>query len=720
MTKNSINHSFNSNSRPTHRRKHSSQSQSQSQSNQTHSPSSSSSIKLNSANPPLKKLKLSSPELEIEDQLSSSISIQTKTDEFITNQQTSFNLNQSTQDIISLNDLHDNNNWSTVSNSKSNKGKLKKQEKLNKQKSLHPAEFHFDTRGFKNGRFIQLRDVRDLVLNITADEKSQDWMLVKNKSNISKTVVLMIPGITTSTLGVEKPTSNLSMPFSISSQSSKLPAFQSLFSHACPTKAGGDRLRMFSCLSVFLTCQMSAWARAKRDEERKRNQKTISASDPTLFLLQEDLMNEQGYPKTNYSIPLPASLRQTQREKNPMNSIESNPITDFKEWEQSDGWIQTPWVDSPVVESLGKPLKLLGIDCEMCITENGSELTRCTIVGKDGKPILDELVKPESPIIDYLTRFSGITATRLEGVTTTLRDVQIKLTSILDFDTVLVGHSLECDLRALKLSHPWVIDTSVIYQHPKGLPMKPSLKWLAQKWLNKEIQITKPGSSIVGHDSEEDARTALELVLKKMEKGPGFGEFVNDVESIFERMSRGSEPKRVAVIDHGGGLNCSKATSSMVCKTDSEVSDPFFVVDGMISHLEDHEFLFGRLMDLSHAIGWSKAPTPKLSFDPSNQEDSIPTQSICDESKLENLYKTLSDQILKLNESLPKGTALIIFTGHDDPREMAKLNSMKSKFDQALKNGRNSDEVKWMNSQERELMNEVEKCKLGMSFFRVK
>lgn len=62
-----------------------------------------------------------------------------------------------------------------------------------------------------------------------------------------------------------------------------------------------------------------------------------------------------------------------------------------------------------------------------------------------------------------------------------------------------------------------MIDTSVIYQHPRGPPFKASLKWLAQKWLKKEIQ-TKTGEE-GGHDSEEDARTAIELVKLKMDKG---------------------------------------------------------------------------------------------------------------------------------------------------------------------------------------------------------
>ncbi|KAG0144729.1 hypothetical protein CROQUDRAFT_659683 [Cronartium quercuum f. sp. fusiforme G11] len=688
--------------RPTHRRKHS-----HSSSTTHHRPSTNNQpIRPTSANPPLKKLKLSSPPPPTNLANKSNEPIKQE-DEFITQEQKTFRIEEITTDMISLNDTNhnDNHDWTLVN--KSSKGKFKKQQKHSKKVLENPAEFHFDTRGFRNGRMIHLKDVRDLVLSIMADERNQDWMLVKNKSNIIKTVVLMIPGITPKTLGVEKPSNSNGIPFSISSQNSNLPAFQSLFSHACPTKAGGDRLRMFSCLSVFLTCQMSAMAKAKRDDERKKNQKSIASSDPTLFLLQEDIMIEQGYPRPNYPIPLPASLRQSQRSENPID-ITPDPELEIKyeDWVQSDGWIQTPWPDSPKIEKLGKPLKVLGIDCEMCITSAGSELTRCTIVNESGESILDELVKPKLPILDYLTKFSGITPSRLDTVTTTLEDVQKKLINLINFDTVLVGHSLECDLRALKLLHPWVIDTSVIYQHPKGLPMKPSLKWLSQKWLNKEIQ----SGGLNGHDSEEDARTAVELVLKKMLKGPGYGEFINDVESIFERMSRGNDPKRSAVIDHGGGMNCSKAQTSMICKSDSEV------VDGMISCLNDHDFVFGRLMDLSHGTGWSKYPTPKTNTDtPTTEEILTPT--------IEDLHSTLSSQIIKLNEALPKGTALIIFTGHDDPRPMAKLNLQKSKFDQAIKSGQMSslnDEIKWLSSDERQLIDEVEKCKIGMSFFRVK
>lgn len=52
----------------------------------------------------------------------------------------------------------------------------------------------------------------------------------------------------------------------------------------------------------------------------------------------------------------------------------------------------------------------------------------------------------------YLSfRFSGISEEDLEDVTTTLRDVQAVLLSLFTAHTILIGHSLESDLTALKV-----------------------------------------------------------------------------------------------------------------------------------------------------------------------------------------------------------------------------------------------------------------------------
>lgn len=54
-------------------------------------------------------------------------------------------------------------------------------------------------------------------------------------------------------------------------------------------------------------------------------------------------------------------------------------------------------------------------------------------------------------ITSVLARFSGITAKMLRPITTSLRDVQAKLRSLLPANAVLVGHSVNNDLKALKV-----------------------------------------------------------------------------------------------------------------------------------------------------------------------------------------------------------------------------------------------------------------------------
>ncbi len=74
------------------------------------------------------------------------------------------------------------------------------------------------------------------------------------------------------------------------------------------------------------------------------------------------------------------------------------------------------------------------------------------------------------------SRFSGITESDLTGVVTTLQDVQHKLLTIFNEDTILVGHSLESDLVALKLIHGRVVNTSIVFPHRRGVPYKRALR----------------------------------------------------------------------------------------------------------------------------------------------------------------------------------------------------------------------------------------------------
>ena len=150
------------------------------------------------------------------------------------------------------------------------------------------------------------------------------------------------------------------------------------------------------------------------------------------------------------------------------------------------------------------------IDCEMVYTQLGLELAKVSVIDIDGKIVYDTYVKPEKVVIDYNSRFSGITAEKLVGVHTYLPEVQARLLGFIFSDTILIGHGLENDLRALRLIHENVIDTSICFEHSYGLPYRFGLKTLAKKILNREIQKD-------AHDSCVDARTVMDLMLHRVD-----------------------------------------------------------------------------------------------------------------------------------------------------------------------------------------------------------
>lgn len=67
---------------------------------------------------------------------------------------------------------------------------------------------------------------------------------------------------------------------------------------------------------------------------------------------------------------------------------------------------------------LPRPNKYVAIDCEMVGTGprgKQSELARCSIVSYDGDVIYDKYVLPLLPIVDFRTRWSGITKRHMEN-----------------------------------------------------------------------------------------------------------------------------------------------------------------------------------------------------------------------------------------------------------------------------------------------------------------
>jgi DNA polymerase III epsilon subunit-like protein len=168
----------------------------------------------------------------------------------------------------------------------------------------------------------------------------------------------------------------------------------------------------------------------------------------------------------------------------------------------------------------GAPIlpRLLSVDAEMCLTgSNQFQIARVTVTDEEDATLLDTIVKPEKPVVDCLTQYSGITHKMLQEATTTMDQVREKLVSLLDGDdgdgspAILVGHSVENDLIALGLVHTRIIDTSLVYSHPSGLPYRHALRHLSKVHLGREIQA---GHGTTGHCAEEDCIATMHLVQR--------------------------------------------------------------------------------------------------------------------------------------------------------------------------------------------------------------
>ncbi|KAL9127017.1 MAG: hypothetical protein Q9217_004032 [Psora testacea] len=174
-------------------------------------------------------------------------------------------------------------------------------------------------------------------------------------------------------------------------------------------------------------------------------------------------------------------------------------------------------------------------DCEMGYTTLGLELIRLTATSwPSGDELIDVLVRPLGEILDLNSRFSGVWPKDFANASPYKKDSAMEsarrtdddevsnalsmvespaaaralLFSHLTPETPLIGHALDNDLNASRIIHPSIIDTVLLYPHPRGLPIRFGLKALMKKHLDRDIQM----AGAAGHDSKEDARAAGDLV----------------------------------------------------------------------------------------------------------------------------------------------------------------------------------------------------------------
>ncbi|KAF8453171.1 hypothetical protein BGX38DRAFT_1329316 [Terfezia claveryi] len=170
--------------------------------------------------------------------------------------------------------------------------------------------------------------------------------------------------------------------------------------------------------------------------------------------------------------------------------------------------------------------KMIALDCEMSYTKYGLTLSRMSVLSfPDCRVLEDTFIREPYPgvhFFDYNTRFSGVTHENifpddpksnppvLEGIIA----ARSKLWEYCDENTIIIGHGLDHDMKCLRMLHSKIIDTAILFSKIQG--HKSGLKKLAEVELKWSIQ--EDLADLTGHDSVEDCRTCIELVLKYLQR----------------------------------------------------------------------------------------------------------------------------------------------------------------------------------------------------------
>ncbi|EFP03085.1 hypothetical protein CRE_28477 [Caenorhabditis remanei] len=150
------------------------------------------------------------------------------------------------------------------------------------------------------------------------------------------------------------------------------------------------------------------------------------------------------------------------------------------------------------------PGKMFALDVESVYTSHGQEVGRVTVVDHLGETVIDAILHPRYQVYDCVTKYSGLTPELFLYATETLESVRERIFDVINEESILVGHGLNGDLKALRIIHSNVIDTSILYDNNGK---RPSLQQLTSTHLNYQIQ-----NAIGGHCSKEDAVASLQLV----------------------------------------------------------------------------------------------------------------------------------------------------------------------------------------------------------------
>ncbi|KAM3510361.1 hypothetical protein MY11210_005925 [Beauveria gryllotalpidicola] len=235
----------------------------------------------------------------------------------------------------------------------------------------------------------------------------------------------------------------------------------------------------------------------------------------------------------------------------PCAAEQSHTTRVYRRDELERNWAYFP---TPPASSSQDHVAAVALDCEMGTAASGeSELIRVSAVDLFTRRVLvDSLVWPDVRMAHYNTRFSGVSRPAMDAARQAGRALAGRaaareaLWRFVGPKTVVVGHSANSDLNALRWIHPLVVDTLLLEMRIQERPQSRneecgqeeegeqqqqqqavvdkedkakypglSLKALAKERLKREIQ-----NKAQGHDSLEDALATRDLCLWHMVNKP--------------------------------------------------------------------------------------------------------------------------------------------------------------------------------------------------------
>ncbi|KAL8786647.1 MAG: hypothetical protein Q9213_002676 [Squamulea squamosa] len=206
---------------------------------------------------------------------------------------------------------------------------------------------------------------------------------------------------------------------------------------------------------------------------------------------------------------------------NPYNVLQHNwPCILDPATEQPGSGMHMP-IDTEFVRLQQEEIEILATGDRQVIRPTREGLARVSVLRADGPneglPFIDDYISISEPVVDYVTKYSGVSAGDLDPAYSVhplvpLKVAYKKLWLLLNLGCVFVGHGLTKDFRNINMfvPKPQMVDTVTLFYNPSRSKRNLSLRFLAWYLLKENIQSET-------HDSIEDAFTALKLWKKYQE-----------------------------------------------------------------------------------------------------------------------------------------------------------------------------------------------------------